>query len=212
MIGPFIYADIMGPERFDPGVGADIDAHPHIGLSTLTYLTAGSLVHRDSTGAVQQIEPGEVNWMTSGSGVCHTERSTPHDRLIDSDLAGLQTWVALTKDAEASGAFFEHVGENGIPTEHRERGVINLSGELAVAGQTLGEGQLAVLTPDEEVELTGTGRAMLLAGDPVGERFIWRNFAASDRELIETAKQSWDQQTFPKVPQDHERWMSRPQS
>ena len=99
-----------------------------------------------------------------------------------------------------------------IPTEHRERGVINLSGELAVAGQTLGEGQLAVLTPDEEVELTGTGRAMLLAGDPVGERFIWRNFAASDRELIETAKQSWDQQTSPTVPQDHERWMSRPQS
>ncbi len=256
MIGPFIYADIMGPEHFDPGVGADIDAHPHIGLSTLTYLTAGSLVHRDSTGAVQQIEPGEVNWMTAGSGVCHTERSTPDDRLIDSDLAGLQTWVALPKDAESSGAFFEHAGGNDIPTdfqrgatirvlagtgwgmdspikgssrlleadltlvegvlkipaEHRERGVINLSGELAVAGQALAEGQLAVLTTGEEVELTGTGRAMLLAGDPVGERFIWWNFVASDRELIEAAKHSWDQQTFPKVPHDHERWMSRPQS
>ena len=253
MIGPFIYADIMGPEHLDPGIGADIDAHPHIGLSTLTYLTAGSLVHRDSTGAVQQINPGEVNWMTAGSGVCHTERSPEPDRSGSSDLAGLQTWVALPEDAESSAAFFEHAGGSDIPSEsqrgatvrvlagtgwgmdspikgssrlleadltladgllqipaeHRERGVISLAGDLAVAGRTLTEGQLAVLTPGEEVELTGTGRAMMLAGDPVGERFIWWNFVSSDRDVIETAKQRWDEQTFPKVPHDHNYWMPR---
>jgi len=72
MVGPFVFADVMGPERLNPGSGVDVDAHPHIGLSTLTYLLRGTLEHRDSTGAVQVIEPGAVNWMTAGSGVSHT--------------------------------------------------------------------------------------------------------------------------------------------
>ena len=79
MVGPFIYADLIGPETFAPGSGINVDAHPHIGLSTVTYLFDGRMVHRDSTGAVQTIDPGEVNWMTAGSGVTHTERSHPKD-------------------------------------------------------------------------------------------------------------------------------------
>jgi redox-sensitive bicupin YhaK (pirin superfamily) len=77
MIGPFIFADLIGPETLAAGTGVDVDAHPHIGLSTLTYLFAGRMVHRDSTGAVATIEPGAVNWMTAGDGVVHTERSHP---------------------------------------------------------------------------------------------------------------------------------------
>ena len=69
MIGPFIFADLIGPEDLEPGTGTNVDAHPHIGLSTLTYLFAGRMVHRDSTGAVATIEPGAVNWMTAGGGV-----------------------------------------------------------------------------------------------------------------------------------------------
>ena len=73
--GPFIFADIFGPDDYAAGTGSDIDAHPHLGLSTLSYLFAGELFHRDSTGAVSDIAPGDVNWMTAGSGVCHTERT-----------------------------------------------------------------------------------------------------------------------------------------
>ena len=75
MVGPFIFADLIGPEELAPGRGADVPPHPHIGLATVTYLFDGTMVHRDSTGAVQAIEPGGVNWMTAGSGVAHSERS-----------------------------------------------------------------------------------------------------------------------------------------
>ena len=77
MVGPFIFADLIGPEDLEPGAGTNIDAHPHIGLSTLTYLFAGRLVHRDSTGAVATIEPGAVNWMTAGGGVPTRSAATP---------------------------------------------------------------------------------------------------------------------------------------
>lgn len=94
-VGPFIFCDVMGPEEFDPGVAMNVDAHPHIGLSTLTYLVSGRAVHRDSTGAVETIEAGAVNWMTAGSGVTHTERGHPDDLDDTSELFGVQTWVAL---------------------------------------------------------------------------------------------------------------------
>ena len=100
MVGPFIFADLIGPEDLEPGTGTNIDAHPHIGLSTLTYLFAGRMVHRDSTGAVSTIEPGAVNWMTAGGGVTHTERSHPDDVTTLRTLHGLQIWVALPHDAE----------------------------------------------------------------------------------------------------------------
>ena len=101
MVGPFIFADLIGPEDLAPGRGADVPPHPHIGLATVTYLFDGTLVHRDSTGAVQAIEPGGVNWMTAGSrrrplralARRRPRRSTP-------TLAGLQTWVALPDEAE----------------------------------------------------------------------------------------------------------------
>ena len=80
MDGPYIFADLIGPEPLTAEVGVDVDAHLHIGLATVTYLLAGRLVHRDSTGVVQTIEPGAVNGMTAGSGVAHTERTPPADR------------------------------------------------------------------------------------------------------------------------------------
>ena len=94
MVGPFIFADLMGPDDLGPGEGADVPPHPHIGLATVTYLFEGALLHRDSTGAVQQIEPGGVNWMTAGRGVAHSERTPPAMRPVGRRLAGLQTWVA----------------------------------------------------------------------------------------------------------------------
>ena len=108
MVGPFIFADLIGPDHLAPGSGVDIDAHPHIGLSTLTYLFEGRMVHRDSTGAVQTIEPGAVNWMTAGAGVTHTERSHPEDRGVPAVLHGIQLWVALPSADEECTPSFEH--------------------------------------------------------------------------------------------------------
>ena len=116
MVGPFIFTDLIGPDHLAPGTGVDIDAHPHIGLSTLTYLLEGRLVHRDSTGAVQTIEPGAVNWMTAGAGVTHTERSHPDDRSEPATLHGLQLWVALPSDDEDGEPSFEHHPAASVPT------------------------------------------------------------------------------------------------
>jgi redox-sensitive bicupin YhaK (pirin superfamily) len=121
MVGPFTFLDIMGPEDFGPEEGINIDAHPHIGLSTLTYLVRGRAVHRDSTGAVQTIEPGAVNWMTAGSGVTHTERSHPDDLGSPAELFGAQLWVALPEIAENGNPSFEHFPADDVPTEQTGR-------------------------------------------------------------------------------------------
>lgn len=117
MVGPFIFADVVGPEILKPGASVDIDAHPHIGLSTVTYLFDGRMVHRDSTGAMQTIEPGAVNWMTAGSGVTHTERSHPDDIPGGRALHGMQMWVALPEEAEETAASFQHASAAQIPTD-----------------------------------------------------------------------------------------------
>ena len=115
-VGPFIFLDLIGPETIPAGREMNVDAHPHIGLSTLTYLFDGRMVHRDSTGAVQSIEPGAVNWMTAGSGVTHTERSHPDDAGLATRLFGLQTWVALPEGVEDGPAGFEHCPVDQVPT------------------------------------------------------------------------------------------------
>ena len=115
MVGPFIFADLMGPADLGPGRGADVAPHPHVGLATVTYLFDGSLVHRDSTGAVQRIEPGGVNWMTAGWGVAHSERSPDDARAASSSLAGLQTWVALPDGGEEVDPSFQHAGATEVP-------------------------------------------------------------------------------------------------
>jgi redox-sensitive bicupin YhaK (pirin superfamily) len=108
-VGPFIFLDLIGPETIPAGREMNVDAHPHIGLSTLTYLFDGRMVHRDSTGAVQSIEPGAVNWMTAGSGVTHTERSHPDDVPVDLFVRGAQIWIALPDGGEDVEPFFLHV-------------------------------------------------------------------------------------------------------
>ena len=115
MVGPFTFADLIGPEELDDATSPNIDAHPHIGLATVTYLLDGRMVHRDSTGAVATIEPGDVNWMTAGSGVTHTERAHPDDAGVRRPLHGVQTWVALPDGAEDGAPGFEHAGVASLP-------------------------------------------------------------------------------------------------
>ncbi|MDQ0314364.1 pirin family protein [Amorphus orientalis] len=116
MVGPFIFFDQMGPADMPVGEGLDVRPHPHIGLATVTYLFDGEIMHRDSLGTVQAIRPGEVNWMTAGKGIAHSERSPGEERLKGPHMLGLQLWVALPKDAEETDpAFFHHTGDD-LPT------------------------------------------------------------------------------------------------
>ncbi|MFC3068792.1 pirin family protein [Phenylobacterium soli] len=117
MVGPFIFFDHMGPAEFQPGFPRDTDVrpHPHIGLSTLSYLFDGAMTHRDSTGAHIEIRPGEVNWMTAGSGVTHSERFETL-RARGGRMNGIQTWLALPLETEECDPWFAHYGDADLPT------------------------------------------------------------------------------------------------
>jgi hypothetical protein len=115
MVGPFIFFDHMGPTRFSPGTGVAVRPHPHIGLATVTYLFDGAIVHRDSLGVVQRIEPGDVNWMTAGAGIVHSERSAPEDLAAGPLLHGIQTWVALPLAHEQAAPEFHHHPKATLP-------------------------------------------------------------------------------------------------
>jgi len=115
MVGPFVFLDQMGPHVFHAGEGIDVRPHPHIGLATVTYLLDGQIRHRDSLGTVQDIKPGEVNWMTAGKGIVHSERTGPDVRAAGSNLFGLQCWVALPKDKEECDPAFSHTGAQELP-------------------------------------------------------------------------------------------------
>ncbi|WP_298401088.1 pirin family protein [Sphingobium sp.] len=116
MVGPFIFFDQMGEAVFNSGEGLDVRPHPHIGLATVTYLLEGEILHRDSVGSVQSIRPGEVNWMTAGSGIVHSERTSDENRAKGGKLFGLQTWVALPTQHEETDPGFSHHKAHEIPT------------------------------------------------------------------------------------------------
>jgi len=117
MVGPFIFFDHLGPLDLPPGIprSADVRPHPHIGLSTVTYLFDGEVVHRDSVGSEQTIRPGEVNWMTAGRGITHSERFE-QARLQGGGLHGIQTWVALPRELEETAPVFAHHAAEDLPT------------------------------------------------------------------------------------------------
>jgi redox-sensitive bicupin YhaK (pirin superfamily) len=126
MVGPFIFFDQMGPAVFDPGTGIDVRPHPHIGLATVTYLFDGEILHRDTLGSVQEIRPGEINWMTAGSGIAHSERTGPAMRAAGGSLAGIQSWVALPKEHEETAPAFAHHGAAALPIVAGEGKLVRL--------------------------------------------------------------------------------------
>ncbi len=183
MVGPFIFLDIMGPTKVDADHQLNVDAHPHIGLATMTYLHDGQLTHRDSTGAIQNIEPGAVNWMTAGSGVSHTERTSVEEG-AESALFGVQMWVALPFDQEDGPASFQHCPAAEVPTTERngvtvrvaagavfgEKSPVDVSSPLAFSDLTLTNGHVkiesslperAIVAMDGSISING---ALLPAG------------------------------------------------
>lgn len=256
-VGPFVFVDLFGPAQLQPQHAFDVRPHPHIGLATVTYLFQGAIVHRDSTGCVQRIEPGDVNWMTAGRGIVHSERTPDDQRGGALGMHGVQTWVALPLEHEDAEPSFVHCpardlpllerpgvrirvvaghafGQRApvpvlsdtlycalelqagavlaLPADHAERAVLVAQGAVAVDGQPVQPGELAVLeSGNATVTAHDDARLMLLGGAPVGERFLWWNFVASSRERIESAKAQWGAYTapggsaqFPAVPGDPE--------
>lgn len=248
MVGPFIYIDHMGPVKFNERNNFDVLPHPHIGLSTLTYLFEGSIMHRDSIGNEMEIKPGEVNWMTAGKGIVHSERTPEHLRHSEKHLHGLQIWVALPKHREQMDPEFFHITQEGIPAweengiqfklvageafnrksavpvysklymieikssteqeisigEHLygEAGMYILEGGVETDGNFYGSKQMLVTKESHLCAFTIQANSTLyiFGGEPFPEeRYIDWNFVASDKTLIEAAKQKWAAQLFDKI-------------
>lgn len=143
-VGPFVFIDHLGPMKIDATHALDVRPHPHIGLSTVTYLFEGKGFHRDSLGNKQIIEPGDLNWMTAGSGIVHSERSPQEERKPNEHHAihGIQIWVALPKEQEDCPPSFTHYNKNLFPEIELSKG---LNGKLLIGHY--GDKASPVLTP-----------------------------------------------------------------
>ena len=248
MVGPFIFIDHMGPVAMNASENVDIPPHPHIGLSTLTYLFEGNMMHRDSLGNEMEIIPGQVNWMTAGKGIVHSERTPEYLRHSDKVMHGLQIWVAMPKELEQMDPAFSHHTEEDLPLWERDGVTFKL-----IAGEAFGHqspvpvysplflvelksstrqqvnighelfGEVGIYILEGSIENEGNSyepRRILVAknsylceftmeanttiyifgGEPFPEeRYIYWNFVASSRELIDNAKQKWQEQSFPKI-------------
>src|SRR5882672_6618022 len=122
-VGPFVFFDHFGPTRLGPGHGLDVRPHPHINLATVTYLYEGEIDHRDSLGSLQTIRPGDINWMTAGRGIVHSERTPAAPRARGSNVHGLQLWVGLPREHEETAPAFHHYEGASLPIV-REPGVV----------------------------------------------------------------------------------------
>jgi len=134
MVGPFILLDAFGPGEMLITEKFDVRPHPHIGLATVTYISAGRIVHRDSVGSEQEINPGDVNWMTAGRGIAHSERARPEDIGKTRPVGGFQTWVALPKDREETAPTFFHHDRDALPVIGADGATVRL-----IVGQLYGE-------------------------------------------------------------------------
>lgn len=168
-VGPFVFFDHIGPMQFAPGKAMDVRPHPHIGLATVTWLFDGAIRHRDSLGSLADIRPGEVNWMTSGCGITHSERTPPDERVRGQKLHGIQVWVALPQaDAEVEPDFHHH--ERDALPRIRQPGVE----AILIAGSAYGErSPVKVFAPMFFLEATLAAGAELMLPHEHAERGIY---------------------------------------
>jgi redox-sensitive bicupin YhaK (pirin superfamily) len=203
MVGPFIFFDQMGPGEFLTGKGLDVRPHPHIGLSTVTYLFDGEILHRDTLGSTQAIRPGDVNWMTAGRGIAHSERTDTLKRDQVNKLFGIQSWVALPKAQEETAPAFVHHPGSALPILEAnglrlrliagegwgERAPVSTSSPLFYADALLKAGA-ALPLPDQHEERA----AYVLDGEVEisGDRFVSGQmlvFRAGDRLALRAGPQ-----------------------
>jgi redox-sensitive bicupin YhaK (pirin superfamily) len=169
LVGPFIFFDHMGPVDFAPGAGIDVRPHPHIGLATVTYLFEGEILHRDSLGFEQAIRPGDVNWMVAGRGIVHSERTSVELRAQGQRLHGIQAWVALPTEAEASEPAFFHHPVAALPRIERPGVHMRL-----IAGSAYGErSAVQVASPTFYLDVQLEAAASLELPDEHAERGLY---------------------------------------
>ncbi|MBJ6366737.1 pirin family protein [Snuella sedimenti] len=170
MVGPFIFIDHMGPVCLSDEENMDIAMHPHIGLSTLTFLFEGAVMHRDSLGTEIEITPGAVNWMTAGKGVVHSERTPERLRNSKKMMHGLQIWVALPKAEEQCEPSFAHIPADTIPTWQDQGVQFKL-----IAGKAFGkESPVPVYSPLYFIELkSNKTKTLSIGGDLFGESALY---------------------------------------
>ena len=169
MVGPFIFFDHLGPTQFAPGYGIDVRPHPHIALATVTYLFSGSLEHRDSLGTVREIRPGDVNWMSAGSGIAHSERTPRAARVSGEHVHGIQSWVALPDGHEDGEPTFVHYSASTLPS--RAGDGIDLT---IIAGEAFGlRSPVVTLWPTLYVHAQIAGGATLEVPADHGERAVY---------------------------------------
>jgi redox-sensitive bicupin YhaK (pirin superfamily) len=258
MVGPYIFFDRMGPKQIAPGLPreADVRPHPHIGLSTITYLFDGEIMHRDSLGSEQSIRPGEVNWMTAGRGITHSERFEQL-RAHGGPLDGIQAWVALPDGREEIDPGFWHYANHdlpvfeddgvagrliagrlagvqspvqvdspqfyvhwqlhagarvSLPAEYPERAVYVASGDVAIDGERVEAGNMAILAPGKAATIaSGSGAVVMgLGGDPVGLRYIDWNFVSSSPERLDQARADWAAGRMKLPDLDHDEFIPLP--
>lgn len=169
-VGPFAFIDHMGPALLKDYQNLDVAPHPHIGLSTLTYLFEGSIMHKDSLGTELEIQPGAVNWMTAGSGIVHSERTPQYLRSSEKSLHGLQIWVALPKELEEMEPNFTHVEKEDIP--HWEQNGLSIK---LVAGEAFGrKSPVPVYSPLYFLEIKSDRKQKVSLGDELyGESALY---------------------------------------
>lgn len=166
LVGPFIFFDHMGPAQMAPGTGIDVRPHPHIGLATVTSLFEGEIVHRDSLGSRQPIRPGDINWMTAGQGIVHSERTAPELREAGPKVEGLQLWVALPRAAEETEPEFHHHAADTLPSVEHDGARIRV-----LAGAAFGaESPVHTFSPLFYVDAVLPAGSTLTVPDEHGER------------------------------------------
>jgi hypothetical protein len=169
MVGPFIFFDHLGPTQFPPGHGIDVRPHPHIALATVTYLFEGSLEHRDSLGSVREIRPGDVNWMSAGAGIAHSERTPRAARSAGERVHGIQSWVALPDGLEDGEPSFVHYPSATLPRRALEGVDLTL-----IVGKAWGlESPVATSWPTVYAELVFAPGASLQVPPDHGERAVY---------------------------------------
>src|SRR5262245_23096776 len=169
MVGPFIFFDHFGPAEFHAGQGIDVRPHPHIGLATVTFLFDGEIMHRDSLGTAAAIRPGEVNWMTAGRGIVHSERTAPEHRKDGEPIHGLQCWVALPAVEEERAPDFSHHDGAARPVGSEEGKTVRV-----VAGSAYGErSPVRTLSDTLFADVTLTAGAVLPIDAETEERAVY---------------------------------------
>lgn len=175
-VGPFVFFDHLGPAQFAPGKGMDVRPHPHIGLATVTYLFSGAIEHRDSLGNVQTIRPGDVNWMTAGRGIAHSERTPAAARATGQILHGIQTWVALPLEAQEAEPAFHHHAAQELP--NFEMGGVRLK---LIAGVAFGQrSPVRTFSPIFDLAAEFAAGSALVLPPEYSERAVY----ATDADLL----------------------------